>query len=48
MLRPYRGELTLLGGKQDNGEGYQERPPINDKAMQAPPRDDLEADSIPF
>ena len=41
-------QVTLMGGKQDNGEGYQERPPINDKAMQAPPREDWEADSIPF
>jgi single-strand DNA-binding protein len=58
VLRPYNGELTLLGGGRGSGNGYDSgehrRPsspaPARDSAAAAPPRggnDDLD-DEIPF
>jgi len=52
VLRPYRGELTLLGGKSDGGRDDQGGEPrrVNDKARQEPAgygRSDMDQE-IPF
>lgn len=45
VLRPYRGELELIGGKRDDGDDA----PANEAPRQSKaPADDLDDDLIPF
>lgn len=54
VLRPFRGELTLLGGKQDGGRerddargGYDDRGGQPQGHVASPARDDID-DDLPF